>query len=105
MTEQQFVNKILTDLKRMLNEVQLIRNISKKDLWLKLAALGKHDLIRKLHDVEIKTPGFGTIIVPPSGFIPDQDINDSIIRWLHHKHVNVLDVNERIQEMTACLRR
>jgi hypothetical protein len=95
--------RFLKDLKKLLLEVQLSQVISKQDLWIKLSALGYFDLVQKLRHVERQTSGYNTIIVPPTGFVHDPKLNDSVIKWLRHKHVNVFDVNKRVKEMAESL--
>jgi hypothetical protein len=98
-----FVQKILRDLKTMLSEVQLSQKTN-DDLWTRLLCINKYDLIQLLRNVEKQTPGFTTIIVPSSGFVPDPVLNDLILKWLRHKRVNVLDVKNNIREMQLCLK-
>lgn len=97
------MNKLLKDLKKLLQDVQLRQSISRQDLWVKLSILGHFTLVQKLRDVELRTAGFSTIIVPPTGFVADAKLNSLILKWLRYKRVNVFDVNKRIIEMQKSL--
>ena len=59
------------------------------DIWIALALEGNSDLIKLLHRVENKEPGYGTVIIPKEGFSFDDDIHNAVLDWLKVKGVNV----------------
>lgn len=70
-------------------------------LWEKLALDGKFELITLLRRVEMKEPGYGTVVVPHEGFSERDDIHNLVLDWLVEHDVNVLNVGLEV----ACLER
>lgn len=59
------------------------------DIWVALTIEGNSDLIKLLHRIENKEPGYGTVIIPKHGFSFDDDIHNAVLDWLKGKGVNV----------------
>jgi hypothetical protein len=72
-------------------------------LWEALWLDGNYDLIDKLYLAEIKTPGFGTIIVPREGFSSHDRIHNAVLDWLHSHEINVCNPSLEITKLTRAL--
>lgn len=77
---------------------------SPRNLWDRLATEGRHDLITTLRHVELNTPGYGTIIVPPEGYSQDDTTHNMVLDYLNHHHINILNVQLTIEKLTRALR-
>lgn len=64
---------------------------------------GNFDLINKLHRIERKESGYGTIVVPKQGFSKNDDAHNLILDWLHAQNVNVLNVQNEIANLEYAL--
>lgn len=73
-------------------------------IWTALALEGNNELLRKLHRIENKEPGFGTVIVPRYGFSQNDETHNMILRWLKGKGVNVWSPLNEIANLEYALR-
>jgi hypothetical protein len=74
-----------------------------ESVWELLVQEDNHDLIEKLHKVERKEKGYGTIVVPKDGFSKNGTTNQAVIDWLEEHDVNVLDPQKEISELKEAL--
>jgi hypothetical protein len=64
---------------------------------------GNFALIKKLHRIERKELGYGTIVVPAEGFSEDDDVHNLIIDWLNLLGVNIFNVQNEIANLELAL--
>jgi len=60
-------------------------------LWTLLVTAGRHDLVNLLHDVEMGTKGFGSVVIPLKGFSEDDNIHNAVIDFLKTQPVNLVN--------------
>jgi hypothetical protein len=72
-------------------------------LWELLALEGRHDLLTTLHHVELKTPGYGTVIVPEEGFSENTDTHNMVLNYLKIQGVMTLNVGITIARLQSAL--
>ena len=87
----------------------LLKEVSMKSmgchlLWERLAAEGKFELINKLRRVEQKEPGYGTIVVPKTGFSDDDKTHNLVLDWLECQGVNIMNTRIEIARLKNALR-
>ena len=70
------------------------------DLWIHLVLEKRFDLIKKLHRVELKEPGYGTIVVTKEGFSDNDRTHNMVLKFLNKNKVNIM--NPGLEE--ACLK-
>ncbi len=75
-----------------------------QEIWTALTLEGNHTLINLLHRVEKNEPGYGTIVVPRSGFSPNDDTHNMVLRWLKGRGVNILNPLNEIANLEYALR-
>lgn len=73
------------------------------DIWVALTLEGNSELIKLLHRVEKKEPGYGSVIVPQTGFSSDNDIHNAVLTWLKAKGVNVWSPENEIAGLEYAL--
>jgi hypothetical protein len=79
---------------------QLVQELEASRIWALLAYEGNFNLIDKLHNAEIKEPGYLTIIVPDEGFSPNDEVHNLIIDWLKgRKYINLINIRKEIFEL------
>jgi hypothetical protein len=93
----------VTDLELML-WIDRFKNV-KTDVWLDLLFENNFSLIDKLHHVENKDSGFGTVIVPEQGFSQNDVIHNKVLEWLKKKKVNVINPPLIIERLKRTLQR
>jgi len=74
------------------------------DIWAVLALEGNFNLINKLHRVERKEGGFGTIAVPREGFSQNDQTHNMVMKWLREHGVNILNPVHEIANLEYALR-
>jgi hypothetical protein len=84
--------------------IDRFKNI-KTDVWLDLLFENNFSLINKLHHVENKVSGFGTVIVPEQGFSQNDIIHNKVLEWLKKKKVNVINPPLIIERLKRTLQR
>lgn len=72
-------------------------------LWDRLIDEGRHDLISKLHEVELGTKGFGTIVVTQEGFSDDDTTHNMVLEYLEQHGTNILNPGLLIARMERAL--
>lgn len=72
-------------------------------LWDRLMEEGRLDLIARLHEVEIGTPGYGTIIVPHEGFSEDDTTHNMVLDYLEAHGTNIVNPGLMITRMERAL--
>ena len=77
--------------------------VETQDVWNSLISDGNLELIERLRHVEIKTPGFSTIVVPQQGFSPQDETHNKVLDWLHQRDVNVVNPPLMILRMFKAL--
>jgi hypothetical protein len=65
-------------------------------VWGLLAAEGNFTLIEKLRYAQLGEDGFGTIVVPLSGFSPNDASHNLVLEWLKVHNINIC--NPRLEE-------
>lgn len=70
--------------------------ITTEQLWATLIEDGKHSLVKVLNHVENKVPGYGSIVVPKTGFSNNLNIHNEVITWLNDRGVNIINVENEI---------
>jgi hypothetical protein len=93
----------VTDLELIL-WIDRFKNV-KTDVWLDLLFENNFSLIDKLHHVENKDAGFGTVIVPEQGFSQNDIIHNKVLEWLKKKKVNVINPPLIIERLKRTLQR
>jgi len=93
----------------MADELESLLNVIENQnktflLWEILAADGKFELIDKLRRVELREPGYGTIVVPKEGFSDNDEIHNIVLDWLEEQNVNILNVNLEIARLKRALK-
>jgi len=61
------------------------------DLWIRLVLEKRFDLIKKLHRVELKEPGYGTIVVTKEGFSDNDQTHNMVLKFLNKNKVNIMN--------------
>jgi len=72
------------------------------ECWSEIA-LENPDLLGKLHQVEMKTPGFSTVVVPSQGFSENDDVHNSVISFLRANRVTLLNPAREEYELSRAL--
>lgn len=74
-------------------------------IWDALASEGRQDVLEKLYHVEKKTPGFGTIAIPLSGFSCNKDTHEAVCLWLKEQGVNLVNPPREYEELKNTLKK
>ena len=72
-------------------------------LWELLALEGRHDLLSTIHHVELKTPGYGTVVVPEEGFSENTDTHNMVLDYLRIQGVMTLNVGAVVARLQSAL--
>lgn len=63
------------------------------------------ELIDRLHRIENKEGGYGTIVVPKEGFSENDEVHNLILDWLNAQNINILNVQHEIANLEYALER
>ena len=73
------------------------------DVWTALTLEGNHTLIDKLRRAELKTPGFGTLVVPKAGFSPSDAVHNAVLTWCGSNQILLLNPSLEIARLQHAL--
>ena len=76
---------------------------TKEDLWVRLTIEKNYTLIAKLRQVEAKTPGYGTIIVPKEGYSENEVTHNMVLDWLKDHQTKTLNPSLEIHKLERSL--
>jgi hypothetical protein len=98
------IYRLIEQLNELDDEEPVNRGYFKAEtLWDRLMEEGRDDIISKLHEVEIGTGGYGTIVVPPEGFSEDDTTHNMVLDFLQAHGTNILNPGLMITRMERAL--
>jgi hypothetical protein len=77
--------------------------IEPRDVWARLTEEGNHDLIKTLHRIERKDPGYSTIVTHKEGWSNNDATHNAVLSWLRAHDVNILNVGKEVECLTRAL--